>query len=121
MHILTAFCSQNKMSLGQEIVQGKENEITIIPRLLEHICIKNAIVTIDIMGCQRTEAKKIREQEGDYVLQVKNNQKTLFENIEDSFLVKKINSTHITEDCGHGRFEVRQCDLITDLEFIEES
>lgn len=119
LHILTAFCTQNKMSLGQEIVEGKENEIVAIPRLLELVCIKNAIVTIDAMGCQTAIAKKIRDQEGDYILQVKSNQKTLLENIEDSFAVKKSDSTHTSEDCGHGRVEVRQCDLITDLEFIE--
>ncbi len=34
--------------------------------------------------------------------------------------MKKIISTNITEDCGHGRVEVRQCDLITDLEFIDD-
>jgi predicted transposase YbfD/YdcC len=51
----------------------------------------------------------------------KKQSKTLLENIEDSFSVKKIDSTHTTEDCGHGRVEVRQCDLITDLEFIEDA
>jgi predicted transposase YbfD/YdcC len=73
------------------------------------------------MGCQTAITKKIRELEGDYILQVKSNQKTLLENIEDSFSVKKIDSTHTTEDCGHGRVEVRQCDLITNLEFIEDA
>ena len=78
------------MSLGQEIVAGKENEIVAIPRLLNLICIKNSIVTIDAMGCQVAIAKKIRENQADYILQVKNKQKTLLENIEDTFAVKKI-------------------------------
>ncbi len=120
LHILTAFCTENRMSLGQEIVDGKENEIVAIPRLLELICIENAIITIDAIGCQREIAEKIIDQQAQYILQVKSNQKTLLENIEDSFSVKKIISTNITEDCGHGRVEVRQCDLITDLEFIDD-
>ena len=33
------------------------------------------------MGCQTAIAKKIREKQADYILQVKNNQKTLLENI----------------------------------------
>ena len=71
------------MSLGQEIVAGKENEIVEIPRLLDLICIKNSIITIDAMGCQTAIAKKIRENQADYILQVKSNQKILLENIEN--------------------------------------
>jgi predicted transposase YbfD/YdcC len=121
LHILTAFCTKNRMSLGEETVAGKENEIVAIPRLLDLICIKNSIITIDAMGCQTEIAKKIREQEADYILQVKNNQKTLLENIEDSFAVKKVVEIDTTEDCGHGRVEVRKCSVISDLEFIDQA
>lgn len=120
LHILTAFCANNKMSLGEETVAGKENEIVAIPRLLDLICVKNCIITIDAMGCQSTIATKIREQEADYILQVKANQKSLLENVEDSFLVKKIVATHTQEDCGHGRVELRKCSIISDLEFIDD-
>jgi hypothetical protein len=71
LHILTAFCTKNRMSLGEETVAGKENEIVAIARLLDLICIKNCIITIDAMGCQTAIAKKIRDNEGDYVLQEK--------------------------------------------------
>jgi predicted transposase YbfD/YdcC len=121
LHILTAFCVNNKMSLGQETVAGKENEITAIPRLLELICVKNCIITIDAMGCQTAIAKNIRENEADYILQVKANQKMLLENIEDSFLVKKVVATAVNSDCGHGRTEVRKCSVITDLEFLDQA
>lgn len=120
IHILTAFCTKNRMSLGQETVAGKENEIVAIPRLLDLICIKNSIITINAIGCQTAIAKKIRENQADYILQVKNNQKTLLENIEDSFAVKKTVSVDTTEDCGHGRVEVRKCSIINDLEFIDD-
>ncbi len=109
------------MSLVEETVAGKENEITAIPRLLDLICIKNSIITIDAMGCQTEIAKKIRKQEADYILQVKNNQKTLLENIEDSFAVKKAVEIDTTEDCGHGRVKVRKCSVISDLEFIDNA
>lgn len=121
LHILTAFCTKNRMSLGQETVANKENEIVAIPRLLDLICIKNSIITIDAMGCQTAIAKKIRENQADYILQVKSNQKTLLENIEDSFAIKKVVSTNTTEDCGHGRVEVRKCSVISDLEFIDDA
>jgi hypothetical protein len=98
LHILTFFCTRNRMSLGQERVAGKENEIVTIPRLLDLICIKNCIITIDAMGCQRIIAKTIRDNEADYILQVKGNQKTLLQNLEDSFAVKKIVATDVTMD-----------------------
>ena len=72
------------------------------------------------MGCQTAIAKKIRENQADYILQVKNNQKTLLENIEDTFAVKKVVSIETTEDCGHCRVESRKCSIINDLEFIDE-
>lgn len=120
LHILTAFCTRNKMSLGEETVAGKENEIVAIPRLLDLICIKNCIVTIDAMGCQTSIAKKIREKEADYILQVKGNQKKLLENLEDSFTVKNVIAEDVNMDCGHGRVEVRKCSVINDLEFVED-
>jgi predicted transposase YbfD/YdcC len=39
-------------------------------------------VTIDAMGCQKAIAEKITDKEGDYVLTVKENQPTLYEQIE---------------------------------------
>jgi predicted transposase YbfD/YdcC len=55
------------MSLVEETVAGKENEITAIPRLLDLMCIKNCIITIDAMGCQTAIARKIRNSEADYI------------------------------------------------------
>jgi predicted transposase YbfD/YdcC len=121
LHILTAFCTRNRMSLGEETVAGKENEIVAIPRLLDLICIKNYIITIDAIGCQTVIAKKIRENQADYILQVKGNQKMLLENLENSFVVKKVVATDVNIDCGHGRVEVRKCSVITDLEFVDDA
>jgi hypothetical protein len=108
------------MSLAEQTVAGKETEIVAIPRLLDLICIKNCIITIDTMGCQTAIAKKIRDNEADYILQVKGNQKTLLENLEDSFAVKKLWQQMLNIDCGHGRVEVRKCSVITYLEFVDD-
>lgn len=119
LHILTAFCTKNSMSLGQEIVHGKENEIVAIPRLLELISIENTIVTIDAMGCQSDIAEQIIENKGDYILQVKANQKGLQQDIQDSFRLKKIVAQDKETDSDHGRVETRKCSIINDLELIE--
>ena len=51
LHIVSAYSSANRISLGQLIVDKKTNEITVIPELLKKICIEGAIVTLDAMGC----------------------------------------------------------------------
>ncbi len=53
LHIVSAWCEENQLVLGQIKVHKKSNEITAIPKLLELLNIGGAIVTIDAMGCQR--------------------------------------------------------------------
>jgi len=105
LHILTSFCNKNQMTLGEETVQGKENEIVAIPRLLKLLCLEGCLVSVDAMGCQTKIAEQIIEQKADYLLQVKSNQKGLLEDIEDSFKILKPIETFVTEDVGHGRVE----------------
>jgi DDE_Tnp_1-associated len=47
---------------------GKSNEITAIPALLETLSLKNGIVTLDAMGCQKTIAGQILDRGADYLL-----------------------------------------------------
>ena len=73
LHIVSAWASQQGITLGQVAVDSKSNEITAIPQLLEMLELKGTIVSIDAMGCQRKIAAKIILGGGDYVLQVKGN------------------------------------------------
>ena len=50
------------------------------------IDVKDSIVTIDAMGCQKEIAKKITLGQADYVLSLKENQKTLYEDIKEIFI-----------------------------------
>ena len=84
IHMVSAWASENKLSLGQVVVDEKSNEITAIPELLRLLDVSGALVTIDAMGCQKEIAAKIREGEGDYVLAVKQNQPTLYEQVEEA-------------------------------------
>jgi predicted transposase YbfD/YdcC len=64
------------MVLGQVKTGEKSNEITAIPELLDSLDVKGDTITIDAKGCQTDIAAKIREQEADYMLSVKENQPT---------------------------------------------
>jgi len=112
IHMVSAWATENKLSLGQVVVDEKSNEITAIPELLAVLELSGAIVTIDAMGCQREVAAKIRERGGDYVLAVKRNQPTLYERVREAIDegleqdAERIDE-HGTDEKGHGRQEAR--------------
>ncbi len=81
LHIVSARAAENRLFLGQEVVDERSNEITAIPKLLAVLELTGAIVTIDAMGRQKEIAAKIREKKADYVLAVKGNQEHLEEDI----------------------------------------
>ncbi len=115
IHMVSAWCEMNQMVLGQLATEAKSNEITAIPRLLEMLDIAGAVVTIDAMGCQKTIARKIVERDANYVLQVKKNQPSLHDLVEETFdeltsrpIPGVEFSYHEEVDAGHGRVETRR-------------
>ena len=86
LHMVSAWATTQKISLGQVAVAEKSNEITAIPKLLDLLEIQGAVVTIDAMGTQTEIAEKILERKADYVLAVKGNQPTLHEGVVEFFL-----------------------------------
>jgi predicted transposase YbfD/YdcC len=112
IHMVSAWASENTLSLGQVVVNEKSNEITAIPELLRLLDVSGAVVTIDAMGCQKEIADLIREGGGDYVLAVKQNQPTLYEQVGeaiDAGLEQDAAALdeHQTVETGHGRQETR--------------
>ncbi len=119
IHIVSAYACENRLCLAQEATEEKSNEITAIPRLLDLMAIKGCVVTTDALGCQKKIAEKIVEKQADYVLMVKDNQKNLKLDIEQSFDSLKIIQHNQTLDSGHGRIEIRTCEAIDDLSLIK--
>ena len=74
IQIVGAWAAQNRLVLGQMKVDERSNEITAIPELLALLEITGCIVTTDAIGCQKTIAQTIVDQDADYVLAVKENQ-----------------------------------------------
>lgn len=119
LHLLTAWASDARVVLAQEAVDGKENEITGIPRLLRKIDVTGAIVTFDAMGCQKAIADQIVAQQADVVMGLKGNQPTLLAYAQRHFEQAQtrdfqtrsgtplVHDTHRHVDGGHGRIETR--------------
>jgi predicted transposase YbfD/YdcC len=75
--VVSAWATENRLTLGQAAVPDGSNEIGAIPDLLRTLDLAGAIVTIDAAGCQVENATIIRGQGGHYLLAVKDNQPTL--------------------------------------------
>jgi predicted transposase YbfD/YdcC len=75
LHVVSAWASEQGLVLGQRCVDGKSNEITAVPELLDQLALENSIVTLDAMGCQTAIAEKILARGGDYLLALKGNHK----------------------------------------------
>jgi predicted transposase YbfD/YdcC len=115
LHLVSAWATAQRLSLGQVAVDAKSNEITAIPALLELLDLKGALVTIDAMGCQKDIAAKIVAGGGHYALTVKDNQPHLLEDIQacleraiDQDFAGVEHDTYEQRERGHGRQEYRR-------------
>ena len=80
-HIVSAV-DENGFCLGEKLVNEKSNEIKAIPELLDALNIKGHIITTDAMGTQTAIVKKIRHKRADYMLALKGNQGSLYEDVK---------------------------------------
>jgi predicted transposase YbfD/YdcC len=127
LHLVQAWATENHLCLGQVAVNEKSNEITAIPKLLEMLELKGALVTIDAMGCQKKVAAKIIEAGGDYLLPVKGNQEKLKGQIEMTFAFAEAlefegmeSDYYETFERGHGRTERRMYIVLYNLGLVGE-
>ncbi len=109
------------MTFGEELAhQCKDNERVVIPKLLNPLCLQACTASIDAMGWQTKIAAQIVDQGGDYLLQVKGNQKGLLESIENRFLILKPLESATTEDVDYERVKIRKYFIINNLELIAQ-
>ena len=101
--------------LARTAVAAQSHEITALPEVLVLLDLAGTTVTIDVIGCQKDLAQRIRSQPADDVLTVKENQPTLRAALEETFSVEREaqfegcpHTAHRTVNGGHGRIEVRR-------------
>ena len=121
--MVSAWAQQQGLVLGQRKVDGKSNEITAIPQLLKVLYLKGAIVTIDAIGCQKEIVSTIIDKEAHYVIALKKNQGGLYQRVEELFQealsLEKVGnqySNYIPEDSGHGRTEIRNYQVLNNIQ-----
>lgn len=113
LHVVSAWASQLRICLGQVAVEGKSNEITAVPKLLELLELTGAVVTLDAMHCQKETTAAIRAKKADYVITVKANQPKLHDAVQQFFLDAANRDyegvrIHKTTERNRGRIERRE-------------
>ena len=131
IHVVSAFAAESALVLAQMKVEDKSNEIIALPQIIRMLDLQHCVVTVDAMGCQVEVAKAVREQQGDYMLHIKDNQPTLHQDAQQLFewaldpalprdqQIPWVESE--TLDGEHGRIERRRCVAIEELDGIESS
>ena len=122
LHLVSAWAAEQRLVLGQMAVDGKSNEITAVPKLLEMLSLEGTIVTVDAMGSQRDIAQQIIDQGGGYALALKGNQDSPHADVS-LFLddpQRAAEGTHTSVDGEHGRIETRTAMVSSDISWLLE-
>lgn len=122
LQILTAYITSSGVVLGQEAIHEKTNEIPVFQQMLSYLDIEGKVVTADAMHCQKETCRKIIAKKGEYLLGLKGNQQSLYEDIvlfcgdtsKDDLL-----ECHTTVEKNAGRIEKRICSKIIDISWLE--
>ena len=109
LHLVSAYATNSRLVLAQEAVDEKENEIVVIPKLLDQLDLDGALVSIDAIACNPAIAEAIVAAGADYLLPVKENQPTLRAEAESYFADAPEQELDIAQslDTAHGRLEIR--------------
>ena len=122
--MVSAWANDNRLVLGQVMVDEKSNEITAVPLLLAALDIQGCVVTVDALNAQTAIAQQIIDADADYILPIKDNQGTLYEDLTllfDGFETDNYATVHydtakqVSE--GHDRREIRQCWVVSDPDY----
>lgn len=90
VNTMSVYSTNYGISLIQDYIEEKSNEIPMGPKLLEKLNLEGCIVTADALNTQVDTIKAIIKGKADYVLPVKENQRLTYEEIKEYFCDKTI-------------------------------
>ncbi len=101
---ISLFCQETGLVLKiQDYENKKSSEIKKTQKLIETTNIRNSVLSLDALHCQKETTKKIIEKGNDYLITVKKNQRSLYKYLENISKTEKSFDQAITFDKSHGR------------------
>ena len=126
VNTMSVYSNNYGISLIQDYISNKTNEIPMGPRLLEQLQLKDCIVTADALNTQVETIKAILKGKADYVLPVKENQlltyKEIKEYFEDKDLFKKSKETNYKKVISkeHNGVITREYCMVDDIKWMNK-
>ena len=113
--LMNFYDSTNHVCLAQRLIEKKTNEITVGPRMIENLDVRNAVLTADAMSCQVGFVNAVVDAGADYCLSLKGNQDRSWSEV--SYLFASTHEDQIEtyadeETLAHGRIEHRIVSVI---------
>jgi len=110
------------VSLVQDYIDEKSNEIPMGPELIKKLKLDNCILTADALNTQKDTVEAIIKAKGDYVLALKENQKQFYEDVKDYFEceenLKKIEDYFEETEKSHSKIITRKYYMTNDIKWL---
>ncbi len=97
LNVLNVYSNNLGLCIASEMIQDKTNEIPTIPKILDKINVKGNIITWDALNTQKSNVEAVIKLKGDYVVPIKQNQGTFYNDLVLYFDEKKL---EIIKACG---------------------
>ncbi|WP_462153598.1 ISAs1 family transposase [Pseudoalteromonas piscicida] len=85
LNVVSAFDVDNGLALYQQAAKNKGQEGQIARDIIDILACKGCIVTLDALHCQTKTLESIVKNKGDFIIQVKANQRNLHDAIAEHF------------------------------------
>lgn len=121
VNVMSIYSHDYGMSIIQDFIKEKSNEIPTGPNLIKQLNLSGSIITADALNTQKETVEAIIKSKGDYVLALKANQGTMYQEASDFFhdnnLLKGVDYYTDTEKT-HSKFIKREYYLTNNIFWI---
>ena len=120
-NVMSIYSHDYGMSIIQDFIGEKSNEIPMGPELIKQLNLSSSIITADALNTQKETVKAVVKAKGDYVLALKANQGTIYQEVSEYFhdndLLKETEYYSETEK-SHSKFIKREYYMINNINWI---
>lgn len=90
LNVLNVYSNNLGLCVASEKIEDKTNEIPTIPKILDRINVKGNIITWDALNTQKSNVEKVIKLKGDYVVPIKLNQESFYNDLTLYFNDKQL-------------------------------